>query len=436
MAQLRTSLLLVGCCWTGPAAFGCHEVAEVLSARGAGGGQPGPVPEGGRAGLGTAGQGSSGLAPVAGQADGGEPPILRPELGISLSAGQSHTCLAKAGLVYCWGENRDGQLGAGDAAEHTSAVRVSGSERVVQVSVGERHSCWLDSDGAVSCVGSNAQGQLGQGDDVISSATPVPVVLPGRVTRIDVNYLHSCAVLASGELYCWGANVETQLGQGDAPDENQSTPLRVGDFTDVAGVSCGQGHTLAWREGGELYAWGRNTTGQVGIGDGTPARIRVPTLVAGPSRVTLVDAGQDSACALSDGGALFCWGSGIEQHLGTGTDATVFTPLQVQGVPVLRSVSTDTFHTCALDEQSRLLCWGRAIEGQLGIGDTPSVQSEPVEVPSPSPNAAWLTISAGRFFTCGVTTDERIWCTGANSQHELGTPDTMRRSVFVEVSLP
>jgi alpha-tubulin suppressor-like RCC1 family protein len=261
------------------------------------------------------------------------------------------------------------------------------------------------------------------------------VPLPGPAKLLDVNYLHSCAVLQSGQLYCWGENVETQLGQGDAPDENQSSPVRVADFTDVLAVSCGQGHTLALRASGDVYGWGRNTTGQVGLGEGTPERIRVPTLVNGASSVTKLDAGQDSACALRENGELLCWGSGLDQHLGNQMEGTVFTPLLIAGVPPFESLSLDTFHTCAIDRQSRLWCWGRAIEGQLGLGDNRRLQAEPIEVPSPSAGA-WHSVAVGRFFTCGLTSDERVWCSGSNTEHQLATPDTERRNVFTEVILP
>lgn len=418
------------------ASFGCSEVAQVLDAKALGGQAGSGVTTGGSAGLGGSSSGGQKAMPAGAAGEGGQStPDPQPELGLSLSAGQVHACLAKAGLVYCWGDNRDGQLGGGDTLEHPAPVLVKGAANIVQVAAGERHTCVLDAEGAVSCFGSNLQGQLGQATNVGSASSPLLVTLPGPAAYLDVSYLHSCAILTSGKLYCWGENVETQLGQGDAPDENQSTPVSVTDFSDFVSVACGQGHTLALRESGELYGWGRNTTGQIGLGDGMPNRIRVPTLITGATPLASLDAGQDSACGLAKDGSAWCWGSGIEQHLGTFSEDTVLTPRAVAGVPTLTSISLDTFHTCALDEQARLWCFGRAIEGQLGLGDNRSVQPEPAEVPAPSGDG-WLAVSAGRFFTCGVTTDERVYCAGENGAGELGTGDTERRNLFTEARLP
>ncbi len=414
------------------ATLSCRDVVEVLDER------PAASAAGASAGEGAHGPGGATATDGGARSDAGESsgPPPQPGLGISLSAGQTHACVAKAGLVYCWGDNRDGQLGAGDTSVHTAPVRARGAANVLQVSVGSRHSCWLDADGDVRCAGSNAQGQLAQAADVPALATAGVVPLPGPAKQLDVSYQHGCAILRSGELYCWGENVETQLGQGDAPDENQRAPVRVTSFSDFVEVRCGQGHTLALRESGDVLGWGRNSAGQIGLGDSSPVRVREPTPIAAAAGANSLDAGQDSACVLTAGGELLCWGDAIDQHLGNGVEGPVLTPTLVSGLTPLSRVSLDTFHTCGLDAAGRAYCWGRAIEGQLGLGDNRRLQAEPIEVPAPGEGGAWKALSVGRFFTCGVTLDDRLWCSGDNSDRELGTADTERRNRFTEVTLP
>lgn len=414
----------------------CSEVAEVLRAGAGGSGSMGGALVAGsaasEAGAGgtnvSAGSGGGGTGALGGT--GGHSGTPDPTLADSLSAGQVHACLARAGLVYCWGDNADGQLGTGDKVRRETPALVPGSEGVVQVATGGQHTCWLTRAGVVSCFGSNALGQLGH----VTSAeqlTPVVVALPARAQSIDAAYGHTCAVLETHELYCWGENVETQLGQGDAPDENHAEPVLVTLPEPVLGVACGQGHTLAFTAS-SLYAWGRNTAGECGLGEGQATRVRVPTAVAGLAGVQSLDAGQDSACAVMPGGALQCWGASTDQHLGTASDATLWSPQAVAAGSVWAQVALETFHTCSIDSEQQLYCWGRSIEGQLGLGNNDRLTPAPTLVPG----GPWRAVSAGRFFTCAVSTDARLWCAGGNTEGELGLGDTERRNVLTEVTLP
>lgn len=388
---------------------GCHEVVEVLAVEGMVGGSSG----GG------------------GEQGGVEVPVPDGSLAVSLSAGQSHTCVARGGIVFCWGDNRDGQLGLGDTQPRLFPAAIPSVSRIVQVTAGENHTCALDDAGEVFCFGSDAQGQLGRPQSS-NPLVPMAVALPGPALGIDASYDHSCATLRSGELYCWGSNVETQLGQGDAPDENHVEPIRVPDLAGIVAVGCGQGHTVAMRSDGRLFTWGRNTSGQPGLGEGLPVRVRVPSEVPSLAEFQSLDVGQDSACAISSGGQLFCWGAGVDQHLGTQSDATVWTPTGVAVGQVWTSVSTDSFHSCGVNSEARLFCWGRGIEGQLGFGAFETPRAIPAQVGT----AQWQTVSVGRFHTCAVGVDEKVWCSGSNGNGELGIGDTVDRDTLTEVTLP
>jgi alpha-tubulin suppressor-like RCC1 family protein len=146
----------------------------------------------------------------------------------------------------------------------------------------------------------------------------------------------------------------------------------------------------------------------------------------------LVDAGQDSVCAISNGDALYCWGASLYGHLGNGGEAAIWNPLAVLAGRTWGQVATDTFHSCGLDERQQLYCWGRGLEGQLGVGDFREQQLDPIGVDS----RAWLAVSVGRFHTCGVTADERVWCTGLNEHGQVGPAAGNESNVFVEVLLP
>ncbi len=152
----------------------------------------------------------------------------------AITAGDYFSCaLLRAGGVKCWGSNGSGQLGNGTTNASAVAVDVTGlSAGIIAIAVGRSgspflayHACALTSVGAVECWGENYHGQLGNGTTTKSS-TPVNVSgLAGGVVAITVGGDHSCALMSSGGVACWGNNDNGRLGNGTTTDS--STPVVV-----------------------------------------------------------------------------------------------------------------------------------------------------------------------------------------------------------------
>ena len=141
--------------------------------------------------------------------------------------GLYHTCaLLSTGAVKCWGYNQYGQLGDNSQTNRLTPVAVSGlSSGVTAISAGFHHTCALLSTGAVKCWGYNAYGQLGDNSQT-QRLTPVDVSgLSSGVTAISAGYLHSCAFLSTGAVKCWGGNNFGQLG--DNSQTTRLTPVAV-----------------------------------------------------------------------------------------------------------------------------------------------------------------------------------------------------------------
>ncbi len=221
----------------------------------------------------------------------------------------SHTCvLTEAGGVKCWGDNHYGESGDGTTTLSTTPVDVSGlGSGVAQISGGADHTCALTEAGAVKCWGRNDYGQLGDGTTTSPRTTPVDVSgLGSGVTQISAGYFHTCALTEAGGVKCWGRNHYGQSGDGTTI--LSSTPVDVSGLgSGVAQISGGGDHTCALTEAGAVKCWGRNRESQVGDGTTTYSRT-TPVDVSGlDSGVTQITGGSCHNCALTEAGGVKCW---------------------------------------------------------------------------------------------------------------------------------
>jgi len=317
------------------------------------------------------------------------------ESGLQLAVGGHHTCaLLEGGAVRCWGRNDSGQLGYGHTLPLGDDESVSGSGyvpfggRAVELVAGFAHTCVLLDTGKVRCWGHNAHGQLGLrhtrsiGDDEVpSSAGDVDV--GGSVRHLAAGAWHTCALLTTGAVRCWGRNDSGQLGLNHTrPIGDDELPASVGEVSlggpvlQLATSSTSQ-HTCARLDSGAVRCWGRNAHGQLGLGhslpvgdDETPAS--VASVNTGGMALQLAT-GADHTCALLSPGVLKCWGRNESGQLGRGTTASQSTPPSSAlslGGPMAFQVATGAWHTCALLSSGEPRCWGRNTHGQLGLGHT------------------------------------------------------------------
>ena len=267
---------------------------------------------GGRLGNGSSDDQSSPVDVVS--ADGSSTPLS----GVTaISAGNDHTCaLLTSGGVKCWGLGDDGRLGNGSSDEHDSPVDVVSADGstdplsgVTAISAGGSHTCALLTSGGVKCWGKGANGRLGDGNTG-DHDSPVDVVSSG-VTAVSAGTSHTCAVV-SGGAQCWGYGRFGILGDGDTDNHSENRPQGVnnlGDGSGVTAVNAGDFHTCAVVSGG-AKCWGYGGNGRLGDGDTMPNAILddVDDLEDG-SGVTAVGAGNLHTCAVVNGGVK-CWGGG------------------------------------------------------------------------------------------------------------------------------
>jgi alpha-tubulin suppressor-like RCC1 family protein len=300
-----------------------------------------------------------------------------------ISSGSYHSCgLTKIGKAYCWGLNGEGAVGNGTPDNLiTVPSAVAGGLTFTQIAVGGSHTCGLTISGEAYCWGWDVNGQLGNGVPLVSANTPSPVAGGFTFTQISAGLVHTCGVTRGGEAYCWGTDSFGQLGNG-LPLANTNVPSPVAGGLTLTQVNAGSSHTCGLTTGGQAYCWGSDAQGQ--LGHGALFGSNVPSLVLGGFTFTQVSVGFGHSCGVTKSGEAYCWGFDSFGQLGNGSSlANRDVPSLVAGGLKFAQVSAGLYHTCGLTRGGgQAYCWGRDGNGELGNGatgatDTPSPVSAP-----------------------------------------------------------
>lgn len=246
-----------------------------------------------------------------------------------VSLGSHNVCvLTNNRHVECWDKRKNSPTGVVTTVKKPL-------DNIVQISVGSEHACASTLDGRVKCWGNGERGQLGNGANELSSL-PVDVInadgkpLTG-VVRVSAGSSHSCALLGTGHVKCWGAGELGQLGNGDSKDSNRAVDVMIpsGKLANIEQIGTGVIHSCALVNTGHVKCWGSGKEGQMGNGmDGIDAGRKFPvdvTMATGNgikllSNIVSIAVGGLHTCGLTADKRVKCWGAGKVGQLGYGTD--------------------------------------------------------------------------------------------------------------------
>jgi len=270
---------------------------------------------------------------------------------------------------------------------------------------------------------------------------------------------HTCAILPSGRVKCWGRNTQGQLGQdntatlGDSAGEMAAlAPVNLGAGRTATAITAGGvpgslGHTCALLDNATVKCWGAGNSGRLGsggfshLGDqaGEMAALAPVNLGAGRT-ATAVTAGAEHTCAILDNATVKCWGDNFYGQLGQDSttsvgsnpgDIATMAPVNLGAGRTATAISAGSggSHTCALLDDATVKCWGNGASGKLGQGSTATLgdQAGEMAVLAPVDLGAGRTataISAGTFGTCALLDNATVKCWGGGSNGATGQGNT------------
>ena len=335
-----------------------------------------------------------------------------------VEAGSYHACgITTEEQSVCWGFNEDGEVGTGAFTTSEPLSRAASGLTVRMTSSGRYHSCEITLSGDIYCVGSNTAAQLGKAPSPPSASWVRVQPLPATAFRVaQAGLLHSCAISLSQQLWCWGSNGEGQIGVGPAIPVPGSFVLPPSLRAPVDSI------TDSLRQDGGLVGLDYAAVTATGL----------------------------HTCALKTSGQAQCWGWNRSGQLGDGTMTTRGLPSAVSGgftfrtepatvpappdpdfyIPGQSFISAGYAHTCGITTANAAVCWGDNEDGQLGIGNRTNA-NVPVTV---SGGLQFNAISAGYRHTCALTTNGAAYCWGDNALGELGDGTTTDRLVPTAVA--
>ncbi len=334
-----------------------------------------------------------------------------------LAVGADFVCARQSGGVKCAGNNDSGQLGDGTTTTRAVARAANGIQDAKAVIAGDGFACSLDARSRVSCWGANRGGALGQGaPGAIGYREANRVVLNEPARSVATGAAHSCALMKSGMVMCWGNNTSGQTGSSGGAE--QRTPVAVAGLRDAIAFDVGAEHSCAVQKSGAVTCWGNPGQGRLGrSGNATK-----PAPVDGIKDAVEVAAGGAFSCVRHSSGKVTCFGDDSEGQLGGGPKNTTGGREVVSALNDAQVLRAGDRHACAVTRRGSSVCWGSNTRGQIGNGTSPADLDQPV--PSPVTVVKLDGVSdlrLGKDFSCAVHTSGKLSCWGDNRARQLGT---------------
>ncbi len=317
------------------------------------------------------------------------------------------------GSLWSWGLNTSGQLGLGDTKSRRLPTHLGRSVGWTTIAASDQHCLAVKLDGSLWAWGANDEGQLGIG--INGKYGNRPRLRPQRVAGGGWKAVgagsseFSIGLKRDGSLWAWGNNDHGDLGLGTTSDVlgSHAVPTRIGTGSDWKAIAVGYDWVFALKSDGSLWAWGDNSSGQLGLGTTDDLAHPTPTRIGSGLDWTAICA---DTYAIKRDGSLWSWsGTSVPTRVGTGNS--------------WKSVAAGFGDVFALKTDSSLWAWGVNGGGQLGLGDRVA-RTSPTRV-----RGGWAKVAVGNAWTLGLKSNGTFWSWGIDHAMQLGQPVVRTRGV-------
>ena len=252
-----------------------------------------------------------------------------------------------------------------------------------------------------------------------------PVEEIGEIEKVYDGFGSYYIINTNGEIYAWGDNQFGQLGIGNK--ENQINPVKISGLTNIEKIYIEDGSTFAKTKNGEVYAWGFNYFGQLGIGN--EQNQSTPVKINGMVKVEELYIGGSSNFAKTNDGEIYAWGVNWDGELGIGNEQNQSTPVKIAGLIDIEELYIGGTRNFAKNKNGEIYAWGNNQDGQLGIGNTEN-QSLPVKINGLS-DIEKLYIGGSSNFAKNKNGEIYAW--GNNQDGQLGIGNTENQNTPIKV---
>jgi alpha-tubulin suppressor-like RCC1 family protein len=294
-----------------------------------------------------------------------------------------------------------------------------GTDPYTAIRGGNSHSLALKADGSVWSWGNNGNGQLGD-NTITTRSSPISVIGGHSFIKLQCssNASYSLALKADGSAWAWGINTTGQLGDGTII--NKSSPVSVVGGHSFVEINGGGSQVIALKADGSAWTWGGNGAGQLGVNN--ILNTSAPVSVVGGHSFIQVAAGGNTTMALKADGSVWCWGDAANGRLGDNTVVAKSSPVSIVGGHSFVDISAGSLHFAARKANGEVWTWGTNVGNNGQLGDNTVIsRSSPVSVVG---GHSFTKIFAGGNNNLALKADGSLWSWGANGNGQIGDGTT------------
>ena len=367
-----------------------------------------------------------------------------------MALGNDHTLiLTSNNKLYVSGNNQYGQLGLGDNEKRSTLTEVSSdyynNKTIKQIAAGGNHSLILTEDGEVYAFGRNDKGQLGLGD---RNDRNVPTKLNSsnydnkKIIQVSIGTAHSLILTEDGKIYSFGDNSTGQLGLGNVLGKIVPTKIDSSHYGNkkIVQVIAGGAHSFILTEGGEVYAFGNNGFGRLGLGDSNIRKFptKIDSSHYGDKKIVQVIAGGAHSFVVTEDNDIYAFGYNGNGQLGLNDTTSRNTPTKLDSTnydnKTIAQITAGGYHTLIRTTDGEVYAFGNNNFGQLGLGDNEK-RLVPIKLDSANyDNKSVVQIAAGGFHSAILISNSKIYTFGQNNFGQLGLGDNESCSVPKEIN--